>query len=394
MNNFLSQFGLYVHIPWCVKKCPYCDFNSHEAPPSLKENQYLKSIISDFTNDYNVVSGRNISSIYIGGGTPTILSPNFYESLLSFIYSKANINDEAEITIEANPGTIDLKKALALRSCGVNRVSIGVQSFQNERLKAIGRIHDSEVAVMAVNCFKEAGFDNFNIDLMYGLPSQTISDALYDLEKAISLNPTHISWYQLTIEPNTAFYSSNVVVPCEDIVFDMQVEGKKLLANEGFEQYEISAYSKSGFQCRHNLNYWLFGDYLGIGAGAHGKITQDLSCDKRICEATSKKQIRRYFKIERPEEYLTACNSYEAGANVISDKDILLEFMLNALRLFCPIPLSLFSERTGLEICVAEDVFKEAKKQGLMQYDGEFFMATSKGRNFLNDLLLMFVEIF
>lgn len=344
--------SLYVHIPWCKHKCPYCDFNSYTASKDIPETNYLDALLADFKNDLPKIQGRKLHSIFIGGGTPSLLSAEFYQKLLESI----EFTKEIEITIEANPGTINKKQLQALRNIGINRISIGVQSLQDDKLQALGRIHNSKGAKNAIKIAQDSGFNNINIDLMFGIPKQTIQDAIFDLEAAATLQPTHLSWYQLTIEPKTVFHKKPPVLPDEDTIWEMQQQGQQLLAEQGFNQYEISAYSKPGFQCQHNLNYWLFGDYLGIGAGAHGKIT-------------TTKGIVRTTKPKDPKKYIY---DFFGTENIIAKKDLTLEFMMNALRLYQPIPVKLFKERTGLD------------------FDGEYITITDKDRQFLDDVLTTF----
>lgn len=273
--------SLYIHTPWCIHKCPYCDFNSHALRGQLPEEEYIHALLSDFKSQQYLIQNRSIQTVFIGGGTPSLFSASSYKLLFKELRAMTPFDNEIEITLEANPGTIEQDRFAAYRECGINRLSIGVQSFQNEKLKQLQRIHSSEQAIKAINHCREVGFDNVNIDLMFGLPNQTINDGLSDLLTAISLNPSHLSWYQLTLEPHTAFHQNPPVLPADETIWELQQQGQQLLKENAFIQYEISAYAKTNRACRHNLNYWEFGDYIGIGAGAHGKIT-DINSKKNL----------------------------------------------------------------------------------------------------------------
>lgn len=364
--------SLYIHIPWCIHKCPYCDFNSYAVDKQIPENDYVKALILDLKNDLNSIPKGKLHNIFIGGGTPSLLSPNIFAELLDKIRTLLPFKNNIEITLEANPGTISQSKLQILHKIGINRLSIGIQSFHNDKLKAVGRIHDRKDAIKAIAMAKAAGFNNINIDLMYGLPNQTIEDAIDDIKTAISLAPTHISWYQLTIEPNTIFYKKPPDLPDEDLIWEIQRQGQQIITNSGFKQYEISAYSKPGFQCQHNLNYWQFGDYLGIGAGAHSKITNT-----------------RISKSKHPQIYM---NKFITEEKVISPEDLILEFMLNTLRLNKPIPIKLFTERTSFTIDAITNSLNQAQKQGFLKWNSKAITTTAKGKRFLNQLLLLFVE--
>lgn len=377
-----DKLALYIHLPWCLKKCFYCDFNSYPISSVFDEKNYLCALKSDFKNDQNLLtSGKTIKSIYIGGGTPTLFSASILGSLLESINADMPFASDIEITIEANPGSFDLKKARELYSLGINRLSLGIQSFQDAKLKAIGRIHDAKVAQEAIACARKAHFDNINFDLIYGLPFQSIKEAVDDLKMAMTFEPQHLSWYQLTIEPGTVFYSSKPNLPDEDLISELEFQGKKVLIDKGFEQYEISAYSKCDFKCKHNLNYWLFGDYLGIGAGAHGKVTNE-------------GVATRYHKIKNPAVYMAReeKNSFFAEKKIIPREDLPLEFLLNALRLLESTSIKMFNERTGCDFEKIKSTVDKAKLLGLMQCDDKCFSATKLGHNFLNDLLGMFVD--
>ncbi|WP_062264452.1 radical SAM family heme chaperone HemW [Endozoicomonas arenosclerae] len=373
----LPPLSLYVHIPWCVKKCPYCDFNSHALSGGIPEEAYVDALLEDFDSEVNTVQGRELHTIFFGGGTPSLMSAKGFDRFLSELQKRIRFSSDIEITMEANPGTYEHDRFRDYRKAGINRLSLGVQSFQDEKLKALGRIHNSEEAFKAIESLRGMGFDNFNIDLMHGLPGQSIQDGLSDLKKAIALQPTHISWYQLTIEPNTVFYSKTPILPEDDTLWSIQEEGWDLLEAGGFKQYEISAYSSPGKQAKHNLNYWKFGDYIGIGAGAHGKITE-----------RETGRIYRNWKTRMPSDYLSNDKPYEAGSRVLSGNDLPIEFMMNVLRLNDGVERSLFAERTGMAISDIESQCKEAIQKGLLEPDR--LQPTKQGRLFLNNLLEIF----
>jgi len=373
-----SQVGLYIHTPWCIRKCPYCDFNSHVRSGELPERNYLNALLQDFSEQHQCYQPTQINSVFIGGGTPSLLSSQFYEQLFTAKKNKINFSPNIEITLEANPGTAEQQRFYDYYQSGINRLSIGIQSFQDDQLKQLGRIHSSAEAIQAVKIAKQAGFSNYNIDLMYGLPHQTINDALNDLQQAIALNPTHISWYQLTIEPNTYFYKFTPVLPPDDRIWEMQQHGQALLKQHGYEQYEISAYAKKGYQCQHNINYWQFGDYLGIGAGAHGKITSNDGC------------IYRYFQYKNPKDYLDPSKPYTASKKIVSPKELPLEFMMNTLRLQQATPIKHFKQKTGLDISTISETLNRAVNKKFITLD-EYITVTPLGRRFLNDLLELFL---
>lgn len=371
--------GLYIHIPWCVKKCPYCDFNSHTLQNDLPEEAYIDRLIKDLVADVKLIDERPVSSIFFGGGTPSLFSPEILSKLLAAIAEIVWLTPNLEITLEANPGTVDQARFQGFREAGINRLSIGVQSFNSTHLKSLGRIHDSGAAINAAIAAKKSGYTNFNLDLMFGLPDQSIENAITDLKTAIDLNPPHISWYQLTIEPNTLFHYSKPVLPDDDRIADMQQQGQQLLKENNYHHYEISAYGKSGHECQHNLNYWLFGDYLGIGAGAHSKIT-DLNTQT----------ITRLWKTKNPKNYLNDENIV-GGETIVNPAELPFEFMLNALRLQQAIPFKLYTDRTGLPTTTIEPILQEAAKKGLIHLTEETFQPTSQGYQFLNDLTAMFL---
>jgi putative oxygen-independent coproporphyrinogen III oxidase len=369
--------SLYVHIPWCVRKCPYCDFNSHEAKTSLPEELYVSSLVSELESRLHLINNRPVKSIFFGGGTPSLFSAKSIEQILEAVSKRVSFEKNIEITLEANPGTIDKVHFKGFRSAGINRLSLGIQSLQDDKLKILGRIHDRANALDAIAIAKQAGFENFNLDLMYGLPQQTLHDALQDIQDALHFEPTHFSWYQLTIEPNTAFYRQPPPLPVDDLIFDMQMAGQEKLKTCGFKQYEVSAYAASAQECVHNRNYWEFGDYLGIGAGAHSKITTD--------------EIVRFSQVRHPKDYLLAEKRQALQLHAVSEKDRVFEFMLNALRLTDGVAMQLFSERTGIAPEKITEILTQAKKRGLLLDDNNRLCASELGKKFLNDLTGMFL---
>ena len=375
----LPPLALYIHIPWCVRKCPYCDFNSHAAGPTLPEEEYVDALLADLDADLQHVHGRPLTSIFFGGGTPSLFSDRALGRLLEGVERRIAFAPDIEITLEANPGTFEQAKFKGYRSLGINRLSIGVQSFQEAKLKALGRIHNGDEAIRAADMARAAGFDNFNLDLMHGLPEQSIEDALFDLRTAISQGPTHLSWYQLTMEPNTVFWSQPPELPEDDLLWDIQEAGQALLAAEGYAQYEVSAYAQPGKQARHNLNYWTFGDFLGIGAGAHAKLS------------TRAGRIQRTWKTRLPKDYLDPAKAFQAGERLLEADELPFEFLMNVLRLTEGAPAELFSQRTGLPLQQLEQARREAERQGLLQADPARLAATTKGQLFLNDLLQQFL---
>ncbi|MDH1441996.1 radical SAM family heme chaperone HemW [Pseudomonas sp. GD03721] len=375
----LPPLALYIHIPWCVRKCPYCDFNSHAAGPTLPEEEYVDALLADLDIDLQHVHGRPLTSIFFGGGTPSLFSDRALGRLLEGVERRVAFAGDIEITLEANPGTFEQAKFKGYRALGINRLSIGVQSFQQAKLKALGRIHDGDEAIRAADMARAAGFDNFNLDLMHGLPEQSIEDALFDLRTAISQGPTHLSWYQLTMEPNTVFWSQPPTLPEDDLLWDIQEAGQALLAAEGYAQYEVSAYAQPGKQARHNLNYWTFGDFLGIGAGAHAKLS------------TPDGRIQRTWKTRLPKDYLDPAKAFQAGERTLEADELPFEFLMNVLRLTEGAPAELFSQRTGLPLQQLERSRREAERQGLLQADQTRLVATAKGQLFLNDLLQQFL---
>ena len=376
----LPPLALYIHIPWCVRKCPYCDFNSHTASPVLPEQEYVDALLADLDQDLHAVYGRELTSIFFGGGTPSLFSAEALGRLLKGVEQRIPFAADIEITLEANPGTFEHEKFVAYRKLGINRLSIGIQSFQQEKLEALGRIHNGDEAVRAAGMARQAGFDNFNLDLMHGLPDQSLDDALSDLRQAIALKPTHISWYQLTLEPNTVFWNQPPVLPEDDTLWDIQEAGQALLAEHGYAQYEVSAYAQAGRPARHNLNYWSFGDFIGIGAGAHGKLSHP---DGRIV---------RTWKTRLPKDYLNPAKSFQAGEKSLSNEEMPFEFLMNALRLTAGVESRLYPERTGLSLETLAEGRREAEQSGLLQVEPSRLAATERGQLFLNDLLQQFLN--
>ena len=376
--------SLYVHLPWCVRKCPYCDFNSHETGHVLqKETAYIEALIRDLESALPSVWGRRISSVFIGGGTPSLFSVVAIERLLAGLRARLNFHPDLEITLEANPGTAEAGKFRGFREAGVNRLSIGVQSFNNEKLQRLGRIHDGSEARAAIAMAQNAGFEELNIDLMFGLPGQTTEDSLHDLQMAMDYGPTHISWYQLTLEPNTVFHAQPPVLPDDDLIWQMQEVGQQLLKDNGFAQYEISAYARDGHQCVHNLNYWQFGDYLGIGAGAHSKLT-DVTAGK-VVRIARHRLPDRYFMLAGTDSVITESRE-------LTEDDLKLEFMLNAMRLNAGVHPSMFLQRTGMPLKVIETELGVATAKGLVDSNIHLLQPTLRGRNYLNDLLQIFMS--
>ncbi len=376
--------SLYVHIPWCVQKCPYCDFNSHQIREGLPETEYVTALVADLESALPLIWGRKIGSIFFGGGTPSLLSGAGLDSLLTAIRTRLPLLPDAEVTLEANPGTVEAGKFAAFRSAGVNRLSLGIQSFNPAHLQALGRIHDDDEARRAIE-IAARHFDNFNLDLMYGLPGQTLEQALADVEQALAFAPTHLSCYQLIIEPNTAFASTPPALPESDRCADMQEEIEARLAHNGFDHYETSAFARPNRQCRHNLNYWSFGDYLGIGAGAHSKLTLH---DGKNWE------VRRQMRWKQPKQYLT---QIAAGLPLqdefsVPPGDLPFEFMMNALRLNQGFDAALFEARTSLPLITVETSLRQAEKEKLIVREPGRIAPTKRGQRFLNRLLEMFLD--
>ncbi len=375
----LPPLSLYVHIPWCVRKCPYCDFNSHQAGDNIPEQAYVRKLVNDLRADQHWVQGRKLHSIFFGGGTPSLFSGTAIGEILNAAEQIIGFEQDIEITLEANPGTFEQQKFADFLSAGVNRLSIGIQSFNNNHLERLGRIHDGDQALKAIATAKSVGFDNFNIDLMHGLPQQSLQQAKTDIELAFNHGAQHISWYQLTIEPNTEFYSRPPALPNDDRLADIQLAGMELLEENGFHQYEVSAFARNGQTSRHNINYWQFGDYLGIGAGAHGKITlpqQDM--------------VIRTSKTRQPDKYLARQDSLIAQHNAIEPDQMAVEFMMNGLRLKQGLPAHLFTQRTGLEQCNIAAKVEKLQSQKLMVSGEHTYCTTDLGYRFLNKVLESF----
>tara|TARA_R110002096_G_scaffold122347_4_gene265078 strand:- start:67 stop:1212 length:1146 start_codon:yes stop_codon:yes gene_type:complete len=374
--------SLYIHIPWCVEKCPYCDFNSHALKHAIPEQDYIAQLLLDLDTDitrFNL-SDRPLHSIFIGGGTPSLFSAPAIEQLLTQVLQRFEHKADIEITLEANPGTVEADKFIGFFNGGVSRLSVGVQSFASDKLIKLGRIHDSQQAKTAANLASECGVKSFNLDLMHGLPDQSVEHALDDLKTAISLNPTHISWYQLTIEPNTAFHSKPPKLPQDEVLWNIQDQGIALLNQAGYQQYEISAYSKPEYQCQHNLNYWQFGDYLGIGCGAHGKITD-----------VEHQKIYRTVKVKHPKGYLDTSRKALDKLHTVTAEELPFEYMMNRLRLFSGFSLDDYQAYTGLNTDTVLPTLLQAKTKGLMEFDGTLWSVSKLGHRYLNDLLEMFL---
>lgn len=380
----LPPLSLYVHVPWCIKKCPYCDFNSHaidhNQPQSLPEQDYIQALAQDLQHSMHQVQGRKIDSIFFGGGTPSLFSAESIGAIIAMAKSEIGLSSDCEITLEANPGTFEQEKFSGFRQAGINRLSIGVQSFDSEKLNALGRVHGAEEALGAVSIARRAGFDNINLDLMYGLPNQSEQQALADLDQAIALRPEHISWYELTIEPNTEFYSAPPAQPDSDQLADMSDLGIERLASNDYQRYETSAFSEPNRQSRHNLNYWRFGDYLGIGAGAHGKYTKSAG-----------KDIWRESKTRQPTHYLNRIGSYVASEQEVAPEDILSEYMMNALRLIEGISLREAAQRTGISTADIRAACAPNIEKGLLLLDEDRLYPSDQGQRLLNLCLQSFL---
>ncbi|MFT5062676.1 MAG: putative oxygen-independent coproporphyrinogen III oxidase [Gammaproteobacteria bacterium] len=377
--------SLYIHIPWCVRKCPYCDFNSHGLKPGqtaddLPEAEYVAALLADLDQDLYLIGDRPLTSIFIGGGTPSLFSPKAIRSLLDGVRSRIAFTDEIEITLEANPGTVEQSRFEGYRAAGINRLSMGVQSFNAKHLFSLGRIHSGDEAAKAAKAARAAGFDNFNLDLMYALPSQTLAQAKEDIAKAIAQSPSHISHYQLTLEPNTLFHQKPPSLPDDDSAWEMQEACQQMLADAGYQHYEVSAYAKGGNTAKHNLNYWWFGDYLGIGAGAHAKIS-------------TSKGVLRQWKQRLPAKYLetAATEKVRGGESFVEIADLPFEFMLNSLRLQQPMTWQLFEQRAGVSKDLLLPKLNLAVEKGFIDFDDERLTVTELGQRFQNDLLVLFM---
>ena len=376
----LPPLSLYIHIPWCVRKCPYCDFNSHEFGSDLPEADYVSALCADLDTELEQVQGRRLQSVFIGGGTPSLFGASSYERLLAHIQQQVGLEENAEITLEANPGTVEADRFRDYRQVGINRLSIGIQSFNDAKLKSLGRIHDSAQARRAIEIAQQAGFENFNLDLMHGLPEQSVDEALADLQIALDYSPTHLSWYQLTIEPNTVFYRRPPPLPTEGLIADMQSEGQSLLQSRGLHQYEVSAYARPGHSSQHNINYWQFGDYLGIGAGAHGKLTDPQNA-----------VVLRTRKKRQPDHYLHSDVQRSAERKPIDRQDMALEFLLNAFRLQEGFTIAMFEERTGLAFSSIGKRVEYLQAKHLLDVDEDRIRASARGYQLLNSVLEEFL---
>lgn len=372
----LPPLSLYIHIPWCVQKCPYCDFNSHSVKHDIPEAAYLARLLDDLRADLDWVQGRVLQSIFIGGGTPSLISAAGIKYLLDTVRTLVPLAADCEITLEANPGTFETERFAGYVEAGVTRLSIGVQSLNHKQLQILGRIHDPQQAVAAAKHARQLPLTSFNLDLMHGLPSQTLTEGLADLTAVIALQPPHISWYQLTIEPNTAFASRPPQLPAEEALWNIQEQGHELLLAAGYEHYEISAYAKPGHRSRHNMNYWRFGDYLGIGCGAHSKIT-----------IPAQNKIIRCEKIKHPQGYLDLTRSLIYRQWSVTPDERPFEFFMNYFRLMEPVPKVEFEAHTGLSSAIADRLLQPAQRQGLVEIDAQRWQTTELGRRYLNSLL-------
>ena len=373
---------LYVHYPWCVQKCPYCDFNSHHLKPNVDEATYIDALIKQLEQTLPMIWGRPIHAIFFGGGTPSLISEEGLNRFMSHARALLGFNPNIEITLEANPGTVDFEKFSGFYQAGINRLSMGIQSFDDEKLQALGRIHSGEEAQRAIEAAQGAGFTNFNLDLMFALPNQTIEQALADIEQALECSPPHLSHYQLTLEPNTPFYKNPPPLPEDDLAWDMQLACQSRIKEAGYEHYEVSGFAQKNRRCQHNVNYWQFGDYIGLGAGAHGKIT-----------VPPEGKIWRTQMPASPGGYIEEMKRPQPGRQVlVSEHDACFEFMLNALRLQDGFDLSLFEQRTGLPRSAIEGGVKTMQQKGWrMVSEPNYLKLTTKGRHYLNDVVSLFL---
>lgn len=377
----LPPLALYIHIPWCEKKCPYCDFNSHaQNQHDIPEKQYIEQLVADAKTQQQYLQGRSISSVFIGGGTPSLLSSQAYQALFTQLKDIFPFTDDCEITLEANPSSAEAAKFSGYLDAGINRLSIGVQSFQQQQLEALGRIHTSNMAVDAVHSAQQAGFKRINLDIMHGLPQQSVSAALDDLAQAIELNTEHLSWYQLTIEPNTYFYNKPPALPVEDTMADIQDAGFKVLQEAGFVQYEVSAFAKNNQHCQHNKNYWHYGDYLAIGAGAHGKVT-----------LLNEQKVMRFNNTRLPKDYLTRIDNFKALSEYIDKEDRLFEALMNGLRLNKGVPVQKLLGYTGCNQAELSNYCKALIEDNLLTLDKNV-ATTAKGFQYLNTVLQQLLE--
>lgn len=377
--------ALYIHIPWCVQKCPYCDFNSHQLKGNIPEDEYIAHVLNDLEADLPLITYnkqmREVSTIFIGGGTPSLLSINGMNKLIEGVKKRIPVKADAEITMEANPGTVEAQRFIGFKQAGINRISIGIQSFQPQHLKVLGRIHDDQQAHKAIEYAKQLKLRSFNTDLMHGLPQQNLENAMSDLQQAIDHAPPHLSWYQLTIEPNTLFYSKPPELPIDDVLWDIQIQGQALLEQNGYTQYEVSAYAKSGHQCEHNLNYWRFGDYLGIGCGAHGKITN-----------LHNHEITRTVKTKHPKGYMNLASPYLYEHNKVVDEELCFEFFMNRFRLVEACNKNEFQLHTGRDLNAHEQqIMLALRDKGLLNITQQQWQLTRLGQRYLNTVLTEFV---
>ncbi len=382
-NYSLIPQSVYIHIPWCLKKCPYCDFNSHAKDESFDEAEYVSALRRDIEFSVGDAHTTPISSIFFGGGTPSLFSAASIATLLKELRHHLTFTPDIEITLEANPGSFEAEKFRDYRAVGINRLSLGVQSFNDDALKRLGRVHDAAQARLAIATALTLGFNSINVDLMFGLPQQSVVEALTDLDYALALGPTHISWYQLTLEPNTYFHRHPPALPEEEVLYHMQTEGQKLLAAAGFAQYEVSAYARAGYECRHNLNYWSFGDYFGFGAGAHGKLS-----------GSAPLTIQRTRKVKHPRDFVRHAGTAQGTAfeDIASPKQRIFEFLLNGLRLNTGINLDDFTPRTGLPVQLLLQHSQNALSKGLLAQDSGRLYPTELGKRFLNDTVELFLD--
>ena len=381
LNPANIPMSLYIHMPWCVRKCPYCDFNSHAVPNGALsldlEQEYLKALVEDFKTQVDFAQGRKVHSVFIGGGTPSLISAKGYQGLFEQLRTMIPFEEGCEITLEANPGTVEHDPFAGYLEAGINRLSIGVQSFNSEHLNKLGRIHSNADAISAIGLAREAGFDRINVDLMHGLPEQTLEQALFDLKLAVEHGATHISWYQLTIEPNTVFFRTQPILPVDDVLEDIQEQGEAYLKAQGFINYEVSAWRKE-LPSNHNLNYWQFGDYLAIGAGAHGKVSMSDG-------------VYRFQKTRLPKDYLAKVPAENLQFKKIEAAEMPFEFMMNALRLNQGVTAEYYAERTGLALSTLDDSLTSLRARKLMVDNQSRIACTAQGHVFLNSVLEAFL---
>jgi len=380
--NAVIPLSLYIHFPWCVRKCPYCDFNSHALREQQDDEAYVDALLADLDMHLPQIWGRPVRSVFFGGGTPSLMSGTAMARLMSELRARLGLGPDVEITLEANPGTVDSGHFQAYAEAGINRLSLGVQSMDNQRLQSLGRIHSVEESLSAIEQARGAGFDNINLDLMFGLPGQTLDSAMEELEQALATAPSHLSYYQLTLEPNTLFHRQPPQLPQDELIDDIHEAGMQMLASHGYRRYEVSAFAREGRRCRHNINYWLYGDYLGIGAGAHSKLSD-----------TTGGKSRRLVKQKHPEHYLRTAGSADSLVQelTVASEELPFEFMMNALRLIDGFEPGLFTERTGLPWEQVSDIVEAASNEGLMLQGADSIQASETGLRFLNDLLTRFL---